>query len=418
MTQDLFRWLSGDLSPSGRVWSALAPALLLGSYFLLGVVAYVVRRLMRGRFRDAEIEARGTSFLLGAEARAYFAWVTQPIWILLARLQVPPNAITTLSVLLAAASGVSVAFGRFALAGWLYLFSGVCDFLDGRLARSTRRATRAGAALDSTLDRYAEAAVLFGCAWFYRESWVLIAVLGTFFGSMMVSYVRARGEGLGVDVKVGLMQRPERLVLLGVSMAFAPVIEVLIVPRDPAPMHRLAAFALVLLAVGSNITALRRLVHVLKALAPETHQRVLSLGRGTLARTIVSATVATLVDFVVVVLLVSLMGVRPYLGTAIGCVAGGITNYTINRLWAFGSANERAPEVMRYTLVSATSAFLNSGGVAVMLFVPGLDYRIAWAIVRAAVFIGWNYPLQRDFVFNERAPSSPSPELHSADGVA
>ena len=400
----MLEWLQGDFTSAGRVWSALAPALLLASCFLVGLVAYLARWAIRGRYRDAEIEARGVSILLGHHARAFFSWLMLPVWTSLSRLRIPPNAVTTLSVLLASASGIAVACGRFSLGGWLYLAAGVCDFVDGRLARSSGRATPAGAALDSILDRYAESVVLVGLAWFYRDSWVLIAVLATLVGSLMVSYVRARGEGLGVDVKVGLMQRPERLVLLGLSMAFAPVLEVLIVPGDPRPIHRLTAFALVVLAAASNFTALRRLHHVYRALTPEDHRPppILGLGRGTLARTVAAAAIATAVDFVAVVALVSTFGLSAYVSTAIGCAVGGVTNYTINRVWTFGSRNARIGEASRYTIVSTSSALLNSGGVAVMLLVPGLDYRIAWVLVRAAVFVGWNYPLQRDFVFNEQ----------------
>ena len=112
--------------------------------------------------------------------------------------------------------------GQFSLGGWLYLCSGACDFLDGRLARITGKSSASGAALDSILDRYSEAAMLIGLAWYYRESWVLLPVLAFLAGSFLVPYVRARGEGLGLHLKVGLMQRPERVVVLGVAVVFSP----------------------------------------------------------------------------------------------------------------------------------------------------------------------------------------------------
>src|SRR5688572_1817196 len=108
---DILSWLRGDLSSAGRIWSAIAPALFLGSYFLLGAAIYGVRVALYGRYRDAEIEARGSSPILGPGARAYFAWVMKPLWKIFEKLQIPPNAVTTLSVLLAAAAGVSVAQG-------------------------------------------------------------------------------------------------------------------------------------------------------------------------------------------------------------------------------------------------------------------------------------------------------------------
>lgn len=412
MTPDFLPWLRGDLSAPERIWSALAPLLMIGCYFFLGLVVYLIRRPIKGRYRDAELEARGTSILLGAETRAFFAWLVRPLWELLRVMRVPPDAITTLSVLLAAAAGVSVAFGRFTLGGWLYLFAGVCDFLDGRIARITNRATPAGAALDSILDRYAESVVMIGLAWYYRGSWVLAVVLASMLGSLMVSYIRARGEGLGVDVKVGVMQRPERLVLLGASMAFAPVLEAMLVPTDPHPLHRLTVWALVFLALAANATAAVRLVHVLRALTPpeDKHPEAFSFGPGGLGRNVIAAVVATAVDFTAVNILVSGLSMSPGLATGLGCVVGGIVNFTINRFWVFQSGGAPLSEGSRYTLVSASSALLNAGGVAVAMFIPDLNYRIAWILVRGVVFLGWNFPLQRDYVFAQTPePAEPAP---------
>ena len=405
----ILAWLQGDLTSSGRIWAAVAPAVVLLGIVVLALLVYLVRCAVYGRYRDPELEARGASVLLGHDIRAFFAWMMGPLWSLLFRLKIPPNAVTTLSLLLASAAGITVAFGRFSLAGWLYLAAGVCDFIDGRLARSLGRATPAGAALDSILDRYAESVVLMGLAWYYRDTWVLIAVLATLVGSMMVSYVRARGEGLGVDVKVGLMQRPERVVLLGVSMAFAPIVEAMVVPNELNSIHRLTAFALVILAASSNFTALRRLYHVFRELTPEPERAppYFGLGRASLGRTAIAAALATGLDFIVFVALVSVLGQSATVSTALACVVGGVANYAINRLWTFGSQNAQLQEASRYALVSSSSALLNSGGVAVMLLVPGIDYRFAWALVRLAVFVGWNYPLQRDFVFNATAVEDP-----------
>lgn len=395
---DVVSWLRGDLSSSGRIWSAVAPALFLGSYFLIGLVIYGVRTAIKGPYRDAEIEGR--AFILGAGARQYFAWVMRPLWRSFMKLQIPPNAVTTLSVLLACAAGVSVAMGRFSLGGWLYLFAGACDFIDGRLARVTGVASKAGAALDSVLDRYCESAVLVGLAWFYRDSWVLLAVLATLVGSFLVPYIRARGEGLGVEVKMGMMQRPERLVLMGVTMAFSPIVEALLNPADPRPPHTLAIMALVLLAVTTQFTAVTRLLFVLRALGNDYVGDTMK-SRGQMIRSVVSAGIATAADFGAVVLFVSMMNIDPWVATALGCLIGGTVNFAMNRVWTFGSHGAPLGQASRYAFVSMSSALLNSGGVAVLLFVPTLDYRIAWFIVRGAVFLAWNYPLQRDYVFAE-----------------
>lgn len=398
----LFNWLRGDLSSEERIWTAAAPALLLGSYFLLGMVAYGLRVLLKGKFHDAEIESRGSTPIIGMWARNYFAWVMRPVWGFFAKFQIPPNAVTTLSVLLACAGGVSASMGRFALGGWLYLFAGACDFVDGRLARTTGRATPAGAALDSVLDRYAESAMMIGLAWYYRDSWVLFPVLLAFMGSNLIPYVRARGEGLGVDVKVGLMQRPERLVILGTAVAFSPIFAAYFTPGDPHPLHRLAVVAIVVMAASTQFTAAQRLMYVMNALDPKHrakwHQ---SAGRGSLIRNAIAAFVATAADFVVFLSLVQFADFTPWVATAAACVVGGIINFTINRVWTFASRGHPMGEAWRYTFVSASSALLNSGGVAVLLFLPALDHRFAWLVVRVAVFVAWNYPLQRDYVFTD-----------------
>lgn len=402
---ELINWARGDLSPGGRIWSALGPIFLIVAYFVGGLLIYLLRVARKGRFQDEEVASRGKTFLIGFGPREYFAWVTSPIWRLFARFQVPPNAVTTLSVLIAAAAAISVAAGRFSLGGWLYLLAGTCDFIDGRLARATNQASPAGAALDSVLDRYAESVVLIGLGWYYRESWVLLLVFATLTGSLLVPYVRARGEGLGIDVRVGVMQRPERLVLLGLATALSPILEAIFVPELKTPKHTLTVFALLLLAVTTHLTALARLHHVYNALIPGRENAArrwrVSVGRGSLVRTTAAAAAATAVDFAAYMMLVDLLGIRPWAATAIGCAIGGVTNFSISRLWVFATSGPARGQALRYVFVSGSSALLNSGGVAVLLFLPALQHTIAWAIVRGCVFVAWNYPLQRDFVFED-----------------
>ena len=128
-------------------------------------------------------------------------------------------------MLLGGAAGIAVGMGRFALGGWLFLLSGILDTFDGRLARSRNTVTPAGAAFDSLLDRYADGAMLIGLAFYFRASWVLIPTLAAIFGTSMVPYVRAKAESFGVTMRDGLMQRPERVLTLGVAVAFSPWVE-------------------------------------------------------------------------------------------------------------------------------------------------------------------------------------------------
>jgi phosphatidylglycerophosphate synthase len=230
------------------------------------LVAFAVRCLVRGRYRDEEIDRRGSSIVIGNLARTYFAWIMQPVWKLLIAVGATPDGVTIASVPIAIGSAVAAGYGEFTLAGLLYLLSGMCDFLDGRLARITGRSSPAGAALDSVLDRYGECALVSGLAWYYRDSWVLAAALLLLSGSMLVPYIRARGEGLGLEVKTGLMQRPERVVLLGLATLLAPPLDRLVGWEGREPRYVIVAVCVTFLAVSTHATALTRLRYVVRAL--------------------------------------------------------------------------------------------------------------------------------------------------------
>jgi phosphatidylglycerophosphate synthase/putative flippase GtrA len=406
MTVDLAHWLWGRLSGSERVWGAIAPAIFLLVFFAFAGVAYGARRLVRGPFHDEEMDDRGQGGLTTAGLRHFFAWTMRPLWTLLARIRFPPDAITSLSFAFALGAGVGAAAGRFALGGWLFMVAGALDFLDGRVARSTGRSSPSGAALDSILDRYVESALIVGLAWYYRDGWVLFACLLALTGSLLVPYVRARGESLGVRMAdVGFMQRPERVLLLGVGTALSPIIEVVVAPADPHPPHRLAILALVVLAITSHLTALQRLAGLVRKLggnAPTSMARPL--------RSALSNGAATLVDFAVAALLVYSFERQPSLATALGCVAGAFTSFFLSRVWAFAAGGHWAPQLSRYFAVSAATAGLNAGGVALFATL-GVPFLVGWSIARCVVFATWSYPLQRDFVFATEEPEHSEPAV-------
>ncbi len=249
--------------PEGSHWMAAAPAAAWIALIGLALASYAVRCVGRGPYRDAEQEARGGSALLQVRLRCFFAWAISPLVSFLVRCGISPTGITLSSVGFSVLAGLLAAVGWLGLAGSACLVSGLCDFLDGRVARLTGRTSSSGAALDSILDRYSDAAVLVGLGWYYRDSWRLLAVLLLLTGSLFVPYVRARGEGLGIDTKVGLMQRPERVVLLSAALIFGPVIDLLMGWRTPGVF---LISVICVLAVLTHLTAVARIVHVTRRL--------------------------------------------------------------------------------------------------------------------------------------------------------
>ena len=139
----------------------------------------------------------------------------------LVRLGFSPSGLTVIGVLVAAVAAALIAQGMLAVGGVVVLIAGVFDMFDGAVARMTDRATKFGAFFDSVMDRVSEAIVLLGLLWFYLEDGEqlgAVLVYVAIVGSTMVSYARARAEGLGIECKGGLMQRPERVASLGVGI--------------------------------------------------------------------------------------------------------------------------------------------------------------------------------------------------------
>jgi CDP-diacylglycerol--glycerol-3-phosphate 3-phosphatidyltransferase len=152
--------------------------------------------------------------------------VIDPVANWLVRRGVHPNSITIFGTICTVAGGVIYATGHISTGGWFLGITALFDVLDGTVARRTNRSSTFGAFLDSTLDRVADGAVLGGLAVFYALNPVhhnvpmmVVCLLGLI-GAYMTSYVRARAEALGLDAKVGMVQRPERVVLLSAPQAF------------------------------------------------------------------------------------------------------------------------------------------------------------------------------------------------------
>ena len=205
-----------------------------------------------------ESENRGknqTSLKINREYWTLTGWVKSwadvildPLSRLLARLGVQPNLLSLIGFFIASAAGAVVAAGYISHGGWLLLLSGPFDALDGALARIAGLETRFGAFLDSFIDRYSEAAVLFGILYWsnLQGDRILIALTFlTLLGSLMVSYARARAEALNISCKVGLFTRLERFIVLTLAL-----------------LTKQLLIGLVILACLTNFTALQRMFHV------------------------------------------------------------------------------------------------------------------------------------------------------------
>lgn len=243
----------------------LSPGLLLGAVLvvLLGIYAL-------GPARTAPPLRRDGSVLLPEVLIGFWYWLVTPILARLQRFGVRPNHITLFSLYVAALAAVALGTGYVMLGCWLVIAAASCDLLDGLLARRTNAGTPAGAFLDSFADRVAEGMVFAGLAFYGGGGALTWMALWAMLASVLVSYARARGEALGADCKVGLMQRPERLLLLIVTLFVAPITALFWEPGAQRPVYHLAIGGTGLLAVLSTLTALRRAHSTFKSLASKT----------------------------------------------------------------------------------------------------------------------------------------------------
>lgn len=158
--------------------------------------------------------------------KAGYLRVIEPVADFLVRRRVSPNMITTIGTICSLTGAVVYALGHIRTAGIIIGVTALFDVLDGTVARRTGTSTVFGAFYDSTLDRVADGGVMAGLALFYASSpvyhniYMVVVCLAGIIGTFLVSYTRARAEALGIDAKVGLMQRPERVVLLSAPQAF------------------------------------------------------------------------------------------------------------------------------------------------------------------------------------------------------
>ncbi|MFH1845682.1 MAG: CDP-alcohol phosphatidyltransferase family protein [bacterium] len=181
----------------------------------------------------------------------------RPIVLSLDRAGFTPLSISVIGLVICLFSGLIVAEGYLFLGALVFLLGSVFDLLDGDLARLQKKVSRRGAFLDSCFDRLGEAGLFAGLTWYYMEvlfparPWAVLFIFATLVGSLTTSYVRARAEGVGTTCYVGLMQRPERIALLGLGMLLGSwILEIV----------------LAFLAVVTLATTVQRLLHVARKL--------------------------------------------------------------------------------------------------------------------------------------------------------
>ena len=182
--------------------------------------------------------------------------LTEPIVPLLVKTHITPTALTWVGFAIAIGGAILIASGHPFIAGFVVLTAGFFDMLDGALARHTNQVSHFGAVLDSTLDRISEAVLLLGILIFYlffgnQSATGILLVCLALIGAPLVSYIRARAEAIGLECKIGLFTRAERVIVLAVGLLLSHISYALII-------------ALAIIAAFSFVTAGQRLSYVLK----------------------------------------------------------------------------------------------------------------------------------------------------------
>ncbi len=229
-------------------------------------------------------EMQINKFWIKIKLNAYRA--LNPLIVLLKKTGITPNGITSIGIVITILSSIVLILGaeygargdyrHIAWFGAITLFAGVFDMLDGQLARMTNKESQFGALYDSVLDRYSEMIMFLGICYYLVSHDYFTSSLFAFIamiGSIMVSYVRARAEALGIECKVGLMQRPERVLTVGISAIIYGIVSFyvgdfkIVVEWLPFPLiENISIFTIPIfvMAILTNYTAFQRLNHCYK----------------------------------------------------------------------------------------------------------------------------------------------------------
>ena len=250
------------------IWITLGPILIINVVLFASYVIYQLwgRKRLAREYKGAKNVG---SRMLSSNTREWWFWTTEPIVKFFVKFRMGPNTITTMGFLISCLAAYFFAKGWFGYAGWTMILGATFDMFDGRVARLTAKESRSGAFFDAVMDRFSEGVCLLGLAFYFRESLMLPVVIAALIGSMLVSYTRAMGMGVGVDCKIGMMQRPERIVYLGVAAAMDPLAGVALARwwSNPAPV--LVMMAVGFIALMTLITAVHRMIYIMNVLDTE-----------------------------------------------------------------------------------------------------------------------------------------------------
>jgi len=236
----------------------------------LGFVGYYLYFLLfqkKKHKQDTELDNIPDSLMLTRPSKEWGIQLVHPIEEFLVRKKIAPVHISWTSVFFALLACIFYSFGGFVLGGWAVVLSGFCDMLDGRVARRLRMTSQKGEFLDSNLDRLSECLWFLGLFNFYANTLFFYVVFVAFTGSLMVSYSKARAEGLDVRGRVGMMQRSERIVWIGVTSILSPLFSAVSNYLLPISTTFLASIGISVVAILSCYTYYQRFQHTYKNLS-------------------------------------------------------------------------------------------------------------------------------------------------------
>jgi CDP-diacylglycerol--glycerol-3-phosphate 3-phosphatidyltransferase len=176
--------------------------------------------------------------------------ILSPITNLFVKLDVTPNVLTVSSLPLSILACYFFSQGHRWIGGIFLLIIGLFDTIDGEVARKSGKLSKYGAFLDSVMDRFAEFFIFLGFFLYYTDQWISILIFSTIFSSLLVSYVRARAEGIGEECKIGFMERPMRFAIMFFGVFFLG--------------YRLLPIAFSVILIGNVYTIIQRILYVIR----------------------------------------------------------------------------------------------------------------------------------------------------------